>query len=253
MPRSPLLQGPAPQPGAPIQHHLSCPLTCPLLPFPSLTRSSPRSPSGTRASPTGCHESLPAWKGWGVSGLGPLGVPPSAHSPGLTRWWRSSQCGAEARWDSRTLSHRAFTLVPTTPPLGSQSEFFVALGFQTPPSGQRAWRASRQGSPKTPGKGADKHSGVGQQLGREVNGGADRTHSSREAPLCRCEWVPTPRGCFELTEAFRVGFQVGEAELPKRRPGLGPRPGPERERGPLQGCRAPGPCTQLTHLQSPRP
>lgn len=49
------------------------------------------------------------------------------------------------------------------------------------PSGRRARRGGPGAGrgPSTPGKGTDKHSGVGKQLGREVTGGADCTHSKQ--------------------------------------------------------------------------
>lgn len=64
---------------------------------------------------------------------------------------------------------------------------------------------------------------------------ARTAHTTVGIPLSVCpERVHTPRECFELTGAFRVGFQVGGAELPEGRSGLGSRSGPEGERGVLR-------------------
>lgn len=79
----------------------------------------------------------------GALRLGPLGVPPRAPTlarPALTRWWRSSRCGAEAHWDNRTWSLQGFTLVYTT---SVQISIQILQGTEFPkPLERRMWTGS---------------------------------------------------------------------------------------------------------------
>ena len=73
--------------------------------------------------------------------------------PALTRWWRSSRCGAEARWDNRTWSLQGFTLDDTTP---VQISIQVLQGTEFPkPSERRMWTGGEAGGPRMPNKGTD--------------------------------------------------------------------------------------------------
>lgn len=64
---------------------------------------------------------------------------------------------------------------------------------------------------------------------------APTRHATVRTPPSVCsERVHTPRGCFELTGAFRVGFQVGGAEFPKGTTGWAPDQPRRRENGVLR-------------------
>ena len=95
-------------------------------------------------------------EGGGALRLGPLGVPPRAPTlagPALTRWWRSSRCGAEAHWDNRTWSLQGFTLVYTT---SVQMSIQILQGTKFPkPLERRMWTSSVAGGPRMPNKGTD--------------------------------------------------------------------------------------------------
>lgn len=118
-------------------HPLTHTSTRPLFPFLGLTRSSPRSPSGIRASLAGCRVSLPAWMGWGghggeairrVSRSTPPGAPTLVREPLPD----SGEAASVALKHAGIVEHRpsgASLPVSTTPRFGSQALFFRARDF----------------------------------------------------------------------------------------------------------------------------